>query len=97
MTAGLVVFDLLLVVFAVVFYTGAGLVAERVYRPLAAIVPWPVAAVVASIVFLVVLVLEVSVASRLTPRPRPGRYAAHRLFRRYNPRHVPTSPSSRSP
>jgi acetyltransferase-like isoleucine patch superfamily enzyme len=74
-TAGLVAFDVVLVVFAVVFYTGAGLAAERVYRPLAAVVPWPVAVVVASIVFLVVLVLEVSVASRLTPRPRPGRYA----------------------
>lgn len=75
MVAGLLAFDVVTIVFAVVFYGSSAMVAEAVYTRLAAHMPWAVAFVLSSVVFLFVLVVEVSIACRLTPRPRPGRYA----------------------
>lgn len=74
MAAGLVAFDLVTVVFAVLFYGSSAMAAEAVYTRLALRMPWPVAFVLAAVVFLFVLVAEVSLACRLVPRPRPGRY-----------------------
>lgn len=75
MALGLLAFDVVTLAFAVVFYGSSALVAEAVYARLATRLPWAVALVLACVAFLVVLILEVSLACRLTPRPRPGRYA----------------------
>lgn len=74
MALGLVVMDLITLAFAVLFYGSSAYAAAAVYARLTQHVPWPVALVLASASFLVVLVFEVSLACRLTPRPRPGRY-----------------------
>lgn len=74
MAVGLLAFDVVTVVFAILFYGSSAIAAEKVYSRLAEHLPWPAAFVLASVVFLFVLVLEVSIACRLTPRPRPGRY-----------------------
>jgi acetyltransferase-like isoleucine patch superfamily enzyme len=74
MGAGLVVYDVLYLLFATVLYGGAITAGARAFVALSARVPWPFAVVPSLLAGLLALIAEVFVATRLCPPLRPGRY-----------------------
>jgi acetyltransferase-like isoleucine patch superfamily enzyme len=74
MAAGLLVYDVLYFSLATLLYGGAAYATATAYARFATWMPWHLALVPSLVVGLLALIAEVSVASAVCPRLRPGRY-----------------------
>jgi carbonic anhydrase/acetyltransferase-like protein (isoleucine patch superfamily) len=74
MGVGLVVYDVLFLLFATLVYGGAVTAGVRAFLALSSHVPWPFAIVPSLFVALLSLIAEVFVATSFCPPLKPGRY-----------------------